>query len=269
MMQANVGGDYMAHQTNPVALIPAAGSADRLPGISGSKEMLEVAVTPTSEHYPILQHLLTHLAVSSLRQIVLITSPDKQDILDYLGRAGAETNNVAIELISNSRSVVHTLSGTADHFTRDSIFMALPDILFRPGQAITELLNAWPTCQADLLLGLFPTDRPEKSDIVETDANGGVVRIRIKESAAANGYAWIMAMWTPVFTRFLSKWLSSLPPENNEPQLGEVFNAAITAGLNIDSIRFPAGGFLDIGTPDDLQRLRSRGLDTSDEPVAD
>lgn len=269
MMQAKARSDSVTHQTKPVALIPAAGSASRLPGISGSKEMLEVAESPTSARCPVLQHLLIRLAESGLHQIVLITSPDKLDILNYLGRAGAEPPNVTVELIINSPSVIHTLSSVAGRFGNDSILMALPDVLFRPGHAITDMQNAWPLCQADLLLGLFPTERPEKSDIVDTDAVGGVVRIRVKESAAPNGYAWIMALWTPTFTHFLTKWLRNMPPKNSDPQLGDVFNAAITAGLTIDTIKFPTGRFLDIGTPDDLHRLQTQGLDDSgNEPVA-
>jgi glucose-1-phosphate thymidylyltransferase len=268
-MQVRKWSDGVTHHMKTIALIPAAGSGSRLPGISGSKEMLEVAESPASDPRPILQHLLMRLAESSLHQIVVITSPNKLDILNYLGRVGAEPSNVSVELITNSPSVIHTLSSVAGRFSHDSILMALPDIVFQPGRAITDLQKAWPLCRADLLLGLFPTDRPEKSDIVETHADGGVARIRVKDSSAPNDHAWIMAMWTPEFTRFLAEWLQNMPPENSDPQLGDVFIDAIAAGLTIDTIKFPAGKFLDIGTPDDLHRLQTIGLGGSgNEPEA-
>ena len=254
----------------PVALIPAAGSASRLPGISGSKEMLKVAAGPGDECRPVLQHLLTNLSESGLRRIVLVTSPGKRDILDYLGRPGAEPKDVTVELIANSSSMPHTLSNAARRYRQDNILMALPDILFRPRRALADLLNAWPACKSDVLLSVFPTDRPEKSDIVETDRDGGVVGIRIKENSAPGGHAWIMALWRSAFTHFLTEWLNGRQPGGCEPQLGEVFNDAIPAGLHIHTVKFPAGEFLDIGTPEDLQRLQRRGFSPSDDqPTAD
>jgi NDP-sugar pyrophosphorylase family protein len=38
--------------------------------------------------------------------------------------------------------------------------------------------------------------------------------------------------------------------------MSQVFAAALAAGLEIDSVTFPEGSFLDVGTPEDLERAR-------------
>jgi glucose-1-phosphate thymidylyltransferase len=97
-----------------------------------------------------------------------------------------------------------------------------------------------------------------------------VARIRIKERNGPSGLAWIMALWSPTFTHFLVDWLNDRPPGDCEPQLGEVFNDAIAAGLRIRATIFPMGEFIDIGTPDDLARLQRHGLGPSvDKLIAD
>ena len=72
-------------------------------------------------------------------------------------------------------------------------------------------------------------------------------------------YAWIIAVWTPVFTEFLHEHLLGLQQgrlsaniEQAELAVGHVFQAAIQHGLTIQSVQFPDRSYLDIGTPNNL-----------------
>jgi glucose-1-phosphate thymidylyltransferase len=250
----------MNNRDAPVALIPAAGSASRLPGIVGSKEMLTVATARGDAHIPALQYLLSRLSEAGLSRAIVITSPKKVDILEFVASAREESLDIDVELVSNSPSVPYTLLRAARRFERENVLIVLPDIVFYPRYAPADLLSAWRDCEADVLLGAFPTDRPEKVDIVETASDGRMTGIRIKDGSAAGGCAWIMALWNPAFTRYLVEWHRTIQACSKEPQLGDAFNDAIAAGLQVDVKIFRPGGFLDIGTPEDLQRLREQGL---------
>jgi glucose-1-phosphate thymidylyltransferase len=250
----------MANQDVPVALIPAAGSASRLPGIAGSKEMLTVATGPGDVQIPALQYLLSSLSEAGLSRATVITSPQKVDILEFVASGREKSLDIDVELVSNSPSVPYTLLRAVRRFERENVLLALPDIVFYPLYAPARLLSTWRDGQADVLLGAFPTDRPDKVDIVETGSDGRVAGIRIKDGSAAGGCAWIMALWNPAFTRHLVEWHGKIQTCRKEPQLGDAFNDAIAAGLRVDVKIFRAGGFLDIGTPEDLQRLEEQGL---------
>ena len=74
-------------------------------------------------------------------------------------------------------------------------------------------------------------------------------------------YSWCIAAWRPSFTRFMHEYLAlhqeadgSDQPASEQPELfvGDVIQAAIQDGLQVDAVPFPDGVCLDIGTPEGL-----------------
>ena len=74
-------------------------------------------------------------------------------------------------------------------------------------------------------------------------------------------YSWCIAAWRPSFTRFMHEYLAlhreadgSDQPVSEQPELfvGDVIQAAIRDGLQVDAVPFPDGVCLDIGTPEGL-----------------
>lgn len=60
-------------------------------------------------------------------------------------------------------------------FVKDSIVLfGFPDIPFQAKETFVQLLNKQRDTQADLVLGLFLADHPEKMDMVEMDEDGRV-----------------------------------------------------------------------------------------------
>jgi glucose-1-phosphate thymidylyltransferase len=144
------------------------------------------------------------------------------------------------------------------------VAVGFPDILFEPPDAFVHLINRQETTEADVVLGLFPTDRPDKMDMVRTTDEGRVTEIVIKPESSDLRYSWSITVWKPTFTSFMHDLLqrveAKLAAENGELHLGMVIQSALQAGLSVDSVKFPAGRCLDIGTPDDLQRAMQEQL---------
>jgi len=146
------------------------------------------------------------------------------------------------------------------------IAFGFPDIIFQPEDAFETLITHQTDTGADLVLGLFPTDHPQKADMVEIDGAGRLREIIIKPQQTDLVYTWIIAVWTPTFTKFMHDYvkLASTPVTHAETQpspadwpelyIGQVFQAAIDAGLKVEYRIFRKGHFLDIGTPEDLVR---------------
>lgn len=141
-----------------------------------------------------------------------------------------------------------------------------PDILFQPQHAFLQLLSQQASTQSDIVLAPFPAHDPAQMDMVDIDDAGRVRSILLQPKQISLRYAWICAVWTPVFTRFLHEYL---PPALTEPthadppgdasdvpelSMGAVIQAAIQEGLPVDGVVFSNGTYLDIGTPDALAR---------------
>ena len=94
--------------------------------------------------------------------------------------------------------------------------------------------------------------------MVEYDAEHRLHRITIKTKSLLP-YAWALAVWRPSFTEYLrsyvAKWYEN-PTDNSELQLSTIITEAQMDGLKVTVEPVPDGSFLDVGTPDDLARMR-------------
>ena len=139
------------------------------------------------------------------------------------------------------------------------VALGFPDILFQPEDAYVKVLARLEASNADVVLGLFPTDKPQKAGMVDFDAVGKVRSIIEKPRESNLRYMWGVAVWTPTFGQFLHNYLLKIQGNNNlshlpELPIGDVIQAAIAQGMHVEAEVFPEGTYLDIGTPDDLVR---------------
>jgi glucose-1-phosphate thymidylyltransferase len=147
------------------------------------------------------------------------------------------------------------------------IALGFPDVIFEPEDAFVHLLNHQEVSSADVVLGLFPSRKPEKMDMVETNIHGKVLKIVIKPKITKLKYSWMIAVWTPKFTGFMHEFLIQVAGQykesklmhkggcsamNQEPYVGDVIQAGIKAGLRVEAVTFKAGSCIDLGTPEDL-----------------
>lgn len=89
------------------------------------------------------------------------------------------------------------------------VALGFPDILLEPDDAFVHLRTRRAETSADIVLGLFPANRPETCDMVATDPAGRVQQIFVKPTSTALQDAWMIAVWTPTFTQFLHDHLAA------------------------------------------------------------
>jgi glucose-1-phosphate thymidylyltransferase len=243
-----------------IALIPAAGRGTRLPDVPGSKELVEVSLRPGQTPAPVIDFLLTALATSGASATRVITRAEKTDLREHVANRRSSAHDIEAVLTKPTASVVHTLLSVLLASNDKDIALAFPDIIFRPGDTLGQLLTLWGMGAQDVLLAGLPTDRADKSDLIELSADGQLERIHVKDPNRDSGWSWIMAVWNPRFSEFLVEWAAAQLIDEHELQLGNAMNEALVAGLSIKVHCFPDGRFLDIGTPDDLARLQHEGL---------
>lgn len=148
-----------------------------------------------------------------------------------------------------------TLDQAYPFLQNDNVVFGFPDILFQPTNAFELLLARQEATQAEIVLGLFPADKPHKMDMVELDRENRIRNIIIKPSQTDLLYTWIIAVWTPVFTHFMHNYLYQITKKpEQELFVGDVILAAIKEGMYAETVTFTRGSYIDIGTPEDLAR---------------
>lgn len=254
-----------------VGLIPAAGTASRLGPLPCSKELLPVGSLTDMQAdcdrpRAIIDHLLKKMRLAAARKVYIILREGKWDIPSYLGDGKRINLPIAYIMMDLPFGVPFTLDQAYPFVKKSMIVFGFADILFEPEDVFVHLLNRQTQSGADVVLGLFRSCQSQHEDLVELDTKGRVCKIEIKPPATTLKYTWLVAVWTNAFTRFLHGYVeefrnfkttdSNRYPTANQMEvfLGEVFNAAIKAGLHINHVLFKNGTYIDIGTPENLAK---------------
>ncbi len=255
----------MQSQHEVVGLIPAAGGATRLSPLPCSKELYPIGLleetNPQNARPKVVAHyLLERLGRAGICKAFIVLRSGKWDIPAYFQEGKMVNMSLAYLAVSESSSVPETLNYAYPFVQNSLVALGFPDILFEPADAYVRVLERQKTTGAEVVLGLFPTSRPEKADMVDFDDGGRIREIVIKPTHTVLRYAWTIAVWTPVFSRFLQHYVArateraAYAPPASESFVGNVFQAALKEGMRIESTLFPEGYHLDIGTPEDLVR---------------
>ena len=246
-----------------VAILPAAGIGSRLPGRLLSKEMLPFGDTDQGGS-PVISHVLSCMQQAEIDNVIVVLRREKKDIYNYLSTNEWNHINFTFKITPGTSGVPETVAIGLDEAPTRRIVFGFPDILFQPADAFVKLIQRLESSNADVVLGLFPTDSPSKMDMVETDDDGSVLSIDIKPEHTALSLTWIIAAWEPSFSTYLSNLVHNDPARIAEvatrpgdSHLGHVFQLAMAGGLQIQSVSFEHGRSLDIGTPSDLSLART------------
>ena len=256
-----------------VGLIPAAGTATRISPLPCSKEIYPVGFDNSPENEimrpkVISQYLIEGMQLVGVTNVYVIIRKGKWDILNYLGSGNWMDMNFAYLIMDLPFGVPFTLD-QAYHFVKDDIVVfGFADIIFKPRDAFNRLIERQILTNADIVIGLFRAPQPYKiQHMVEIDSGGQICGFEINPSQTKLKNTWIIAVWNKKFTHFLHEYVSieakrftksnAIKKDSvaEEVSMTQVFEAALQKGLEIDSVTFGEGSFLDIGSPDNLQSI--------------
>jgi glucose-1-phosphate thymidylyltransferase len=266
--------------TRVIGLIPAAGQGTRISPLPMSKELFPIGFQtvgdrPGARPKVVCQYLLEKMRLAGITEALIILRPGKWDIPAYFGDGAALGMHLAYLTVHVPFGVPFSLN-QAYPFVQDAIIATgFPDILIHPDHAYQAVLHRLRQGQADVVLGVFPTDHPEKVGVVAWDGEGRVWQIVEKSPHTSLRHMWAIAVWRPTFTQFLHdvtqhhlqqwlgdqvpQWLSTMPSPPEIP-LGDVIQAGIQAGLRVEAEVFETGHYLDIGTSENLITAIQTGL---------
>jgi NDP-sugar pyrophosphorylase family protein len=219
-----------------VGLVPAAGHARRLsPLLSGSKEVCPIGGRP------VIDYLLERMHVAKCGEIRVVTRPDKQDVVDHARARGARV------ILGEPKSVSESLLAGIEGLDADTaVVFGFPDTLWEPRDGFGALLAALGPGVA-AVLGIFRAEEPERSDVVRMEGDC-VIAVDVKPKRPPSDLIWGCA----------ATWVRTLQGLHGCAEPGHLFGELARRGL-IRGVRL-RDPFVDIGTPEALQRARDRAL---------
>lgn len=187
---------------------------------------------------------------------MILLRPGKWDIPAALGSGESHGLDLGYLLAEDSLGVPDTLDRAYRWSRGNTIALGFPDILLRPNDVWSRLVEFHDSHSEAVSLGLFPTRQTWKTDMVALDAGDRVRDIVIKQRDCELRWTWSIALWDPPFTELLHGWWRQNREEAGARELyiGDALRAGIGAGIVPFGLRFEGGAFLDIGTPEDLAR---------------
>lgn len=260
-----------------VGLLPAGGQAIRINPLPCSKELYPIGFRRSGEDdgfrpKAVCLYLLEKMRLAGITKTYIVLRKGKWDIPAYLGDGKILNMHFAYLMMRLPFGSPYTID-QAYPFTKDALVaFGFPDIIFQTEDVFTQLLKRQTETNADIVLGVFHVDEPQKWDTVDICGDGRIRQILIKPTKTNLCYTWVIAVWTPIFTYFMHKYLSSLQEQKEENNtrnnisehrelfIGDVIQAAINNNLKVEGVIFPDSSCFDIGTPDDLVKAVRSGI---------
>lgn len=224
-------------------IIPAAGNGTRIQPLAFSKELLPVGsrldANGVERPRAVSEYLVERMVRAGATKICFVISPWKSDILQYYGGA---VGDVDVAYVCQAGAV-----GLCDAIFRalplvspdEPVIVGLPDTIWFPADALCAL----PDDRLSFLL--FPVDRPELFDAVDTDADGRVREVQVKSAQARSPWIWgAFKMPGRVLHALHALWLER---ERADEYIGTLVNAWLARGGEAWGVR--AGqSYVDVGT---------------------
>lgn len=252
---------------NLVGLIPAGGQALRLGNLPCSKEIYPLQLWSKNNDEPrvISEYLVKYYQLAGCSHIYFIIKEDKWDIPKYFGDGRRFSTNIGYLMMDLPYGTPFTLDQAYPYVKDKYVALGFPDIVMEPQDALKKLYAHILKTGADLALGVFPVNTPEKWDMVRLDDNGQVTELVIKQKDQDLKYGWNIAVWSPKFTELLHEYIEKAKSKGEEGRIktsngtremyvGDVIIEALKKELNVQSLIFENGSSIDIGTPEDLRR---------------
>ena len=178
-----------------IGLIPAGGKATRISPLPLSKELypvgfrgdddIEINNQSNNQNHlrpkVVSHYLLERMQLAGIDKAYFILRSGKWDIPAYFGDGEMLSMSLGYLIMSLPYGVPFTLD-SAYPFVKDAVVaLGFPDILFEPKDAFFKILKRLENSNADVVLGLFPTDKPQKAGMVDFDDAGKVRSIIEKD----------------------------------------------------------------------------------------
>lgn len=229
-----------------VGLIPAAGKGQRL-GLPFSKELYPIPFKMM--YYPVILNNILALKSINITEIVIIISPDKHDIMKYLGNGSRWDVIINYVIQEKAVSLPDALSKGYNIIFGKEVYFLMADTLIEPNDFLIDFYEKI-NRDYEISLGCFYTDNPGKFATLEM-VNGVVNFCEEKNPESSSNIMWGFWRWSPSFTEKLIEATNFHTLVNGEQTMSEIIREKIKLGM-VQGILLDNYKYWDLGTFDEI-----------------
>ncbi|MDA8155294.1 MAG: sugar phosphate nucleotidyltransferase [Actinomycetota bacterium] len=225
-----------------LGIVPAAGTGSRIQPLAFSKELLPVGSrleNGTERPRAVSEYLIERMAIAGAAKICMVISPGKYDIMQYYG---AEAYSASLCYMVQPRpaglcdAIFQAVPLVEDN---EPVVIGLPDTIWFPEDALCGLPDGIPSFL------LFPVERPEYFDSVETAPDGRIERITVKSRQAASNWIWGALKFPGRQLKALHRlWQER---DRRDEYIGTLVNAYLENGGRAIGVK-AGNSYVDVGT---------------------
>jgi len=226
-------------------LIPAAGSGTRLGPFTNAipKELLPVG------DKAVIEHVVEAMKMAGITDIVIVVSPHKHGISDYLG-SGKKFGVNFTYVVQDERLGLANAVLAGEHVIDGSFAVVLGDNFISPKSFLEELISFHIKMGADATVGVGDVNDTTRHGIIRPDGDRIIDMVEKPlpdEAPSMLGAVGIYAFEPSIFD-FIKE---TAPGFKGEYQLTDSVKIAVNSGKRVFYKRLD-GIHIDVGTPKDL-----------------
>lgn len=226
-------------------LIPAAGGGTRLGPFTNAipKELLPIG------DKAVIEHVVEAMRLAGITDIVIVVSPHKHGLSDYLGSGRRFGVNLTY-VVQDERKGLADAVLSGEHAIDGSFVVVLGDNFFRPKEFLKELISYHLNERADATLGVAEVGDVTRHGIIKPE--GDRIAEIIEKPSIEEAPSTLGSIGAYVFERFIFDAIRETKPGyNGELQLTDSVKVAIGLGRRVLYKKID-GIHIDVGTPADL-----------------
>ncbi len=166
------------HNREVVGIFVAGGQASRISPLPCSKELYPVGFRsvdgpvddgPNLRPKVVCHYMLEKMRMAGARKAYVVLRKGKWDIPTYLGDGLMLDMDLAYLIMRLPFGATYTLDQAYPFVKEAMVVFGFPDILFQPADAFCQVLDHQASTGADVVLGVFLAENPQKMDMVDVD----------------------------------------------------------------------------------------------------
>jgi UDP-N-acetylglucosamine diphosphorylase / glucose-1-phosphate thymidylyltransferase / UDP-N-acetylgalactosamine diphosphorylase / glucosamine-1-phosphate N-acetyltransferase / galactosamine-1-phosphate N-acetyltransferase len=228
-------------------LIPAAGSGTRLGPFTNAipKELLPVG------EKAIIEHVVCAMKLAGIEHIVIVVSPHKHGLSDYLGSGKKFGVNISY-VVQDERKGLGDAVLAGEHIIKEDFIVVLGDNFFAPKTFLKDLIDFHIKESADTTVGVAEISDVTRHGIINPD--GDRILDMVEKPSVEDAKSDLGALGAYVFKpEIFDAIRNTKPGYKGELQLTDSIMIQIERGGKVYYKKID-GIHIDVGTPRDLMR---------------
>jgi glucose-1-phosphate thymidylyltransferase len=133
------------------------------------------------------------MRLAGAEKAYFVLAKGKWDIPAYFGNGSLVNMALGYLMTDLPYGVPFTIDSAVPFLKDKRVLFGFPDIILQPDDVFVRLMDRMKASNADIVLGLYLADKPQKMDMVDLKTDGTINDIQIKLLQTNLKWTWIVA----------------------------------------------------------------------------